>query len=208
MVAATEVLQDRPCYEVVFDDGSTIVADAWHEWLTDDRRSRRGTRGASAELRTTEQIAATLRCGTADGRLNHSVRNARPLRLPEADLPVDPYVLGAWLGDGSTDAPRIHTADAEIVMRLEGLGLRLVPAGPLGWTDAAARGARRSPSARASCAASAFVPATSQVKTCGRSCGGRASAAVAALGRATCPDCGVASSGLRRCRRATPTTAR
>ena len=106
VVAATEVLQDRPCYEVVFDDGSTIVADAWHEWLTDDRRSRRGTRGASAELRTTEQIAATLRCGTADGRLNHSVRNARPLHLPEADLPVDPYVLGAWLGDGSTDAPR------------------------------------------------------------------------------------------------------
>ncbi len=140
VVAATEVLQDRPCYEVVFDDGSTIVADAWHEWLTDDRRSRRGTRGASAELRTTEQIAATLRCGTADGRLNHSVRNALPLRLPEADLPVDPYVLGAWLGDGSTDAPRVHTADAEMVMRLEGLGLRLVPAGPLGWTMEADHG--------------------------------------------------------------------
>ncbi len=134
VVAATEVLADRPCYEVVFDDGSTIVADAWHEWLTDDPRSRRGTGGARAELRTTEQIAASLRCSTGDARLNHSVRNALPLQLPEADLPVDPYVLGAWLGDGSTDAPRIHTADAEMVMRLEGLGLRLVPAGPRGAT--------------------------------------------------------------------------
>ena len=140
VVAATEVLQDRPCYEVVLDDGTVIVADAWHEWLTDDRRSRRGARDGGPQLRTTEQIAATLRCDTADGRLNHSVRNARALQLPEADLPVDPYVLGAWLGDGATDAPRITTADDEVVMRLEGLGLRLLPAGPMGWTMQADHG--------------------------------------------------------------------
>jgi replicative DNA helicase len=33
VVAATEVLHDRPCYEVTFSDGSTIVADAEHQWL-------------------------------------------------------------------------------------------------------------------------------------------------------------------------------
>lgn len=35
---------------------------------------------------------------------------------PDAnDLPVDPYLLGAWLGDGSADAPSIASADDEIL---------------------------------------------------------------------------------------------
>jgi replicative DNA helicase len=34
VVAATDVMTDRPCYEVAFSDGSVIVADAQHQWLT------------------------------------------------------------------------------------------------------------------------------------------------------------------------------
>ncbi len=134
VVRATTVLTGRPCYEVSFDDGTTVVADAWHEWFTDTRASRRGSKRESARIRTTEHIASTLRCQTQDARLNHSVRNARPLALAQAALPVDPYVLGAWLGDGATHAARISTADAEMVVRLEGLGLRLVPSGPMSYT--------------------------------------------------------------------------
>src|SRR5262249_14155043 len=32
VVAATEAMLDRPCYEVVFSDGQSIVADAGHRW--------------------------------------------------------------------------------------------------------------------------------------------------------------------------------
>ncbi|TAM93639.1 MAG: replicative DNA helicase [Jatrophihabitans sp.] len=32
VVAATEVMQDRPCYLVSFSDGGAIVADAQHQW--------------------------------------------------------------------------------------------------------------------------------------------------------------------------------
>lgn len=32
VVAATEVLLDRPCYRITFDDGTSVVADAQHEW--------------------------------------------------------------------------------------------------------------------------------------------------------------------------------
>ncbi len=34
VVAATEVMEGRPCFEVTFSDGSVIVADAEHQWLT------------------------------------------------------------------------------------------------------------------------------------------------------------------------------
>jgi replicative DNA helicase len=41
VVAATEVMQDRPCYEVEFSDGEVIVADAEHQWVTWDLRTRK-----------------------------------------------------------------------------------------------------------------------------------------------------------------------
>lgn len=44
---------------------------------------------------------------------------------------LDPYFIGLWLGDGSSDSPSVTTTDAEIVAYLEdtakGYGLRLVP---------------------------------------------------------------------------------
>src|SRR5919202_3958829 len=71
VVAATEVMTDRPCYEVHFSDGSVLVADAQHQWLTETRASRRSAQQAAtgynryrdqrtvAEVRTTEEIART-----------------------------------------------------------------------------------------------------------------------------------------------------
>src|SRR5580698_8714584 len=41
VVAATEVMTGRPCFEVEFSDGTVIVADAGHQWRTTTRASRR-----------------------------------------------------------------------------------------------------------------------------------------------------------------------
>ena len=80
VVAATEVMAGRPCFEVEFSDGSVIVADAEHQWVTRTRTDRRGT--APGAIRTTAELHATLRCDTADGRLNHSIATTAPLQLP------------------------------------------------------------------------------------------------------------------------------
>ncbi|WP_308295637.1 replicative DNA helicase [Streptomyces odontomachi] len=112
VVATTDVMVGRPCYQLTFDDGTTVIADADHQWLTDTRASRRAARGsgphrqqARPAVRTTKEIAATLRCtNLADQRLNHSVQNVTPLDLPDRELPVPPYTLGARLGDGGSAA--------------------------------------------------------------------------------------------------------
>lgn len=209
VVAATDVMAGRPCYEVEFSDGSVIVADAEHQWLTDTRASRRSFQAARdgrsractqrtlPAVRTTEEIAATLRTETSDRRLNHSVALAKPLQLPEADLPLSPYVLGAWLGDGCTDGAVLTTADDEMVVLLEAEGLAVTP------TSTPLRYSLQFPAGEvadrlcAVCGVS-FVPRTSQVETCGRSCGGRAKG-TAPMPAPTCPDCGKPSAGLRRC---------
>jgi replicative DNA helicase len=125
----------RPCFEVEFDDGSVIVADAEHQWLTEDRASRKSAQAAATgykryrnqrtfpAVRTTREIAETLRCTTADGRLNHAVTNASPLQLPEAELPIPPYAFGVWLGDGHSDWARFTSDDPEIAMHVEAEGL-------------------------------------------------------------------------------------
>ncbi|MCU1616927.1 MAG: replicative helicase, partial [Frankiales bacterium] len=201
VTAATEVIWGRPCYEVHFSDGSVIVADAQHQWLTDTRASRRSAPQAAigynryrgertfAEVRTTEEIARTVRCSIGDARLHHSVTNADPLELPEADLRIPPYVLGVWLGGGTAAAALYTSADPEIAAYVEAEGLVAVA------TAADGRHALclpprpdRAPRPCPMCG-EPFAPRTSQVQTCGETCGFAA----------TCPDCGARSAGRLPC---------
>ncbi|MGI9007405.1 MAG: replicative DNA helicase [Streptosporangiaceae bacterium] len=138
VVAATEVMTGRTCYEVEFSDGEVITADAQHQWLTWTRAARRydrQLRGGTREFDrpvppavvTTEQIAASLRCRTADARPNHAVARCAPLQLSEADLPVPPYALGCWLGDGHSAGARLTATEPELVMHLEATGIDVLP---------------------------------------------------------------------------------
>ncbi len=138
VVAATEVMTGRQCYEVEFSDGERIVADGQHQWLTWTRGARRydtqlrGSHGefSSAvrpEVVTTEAIAASLRCPTVDARPNHAIQIAAPLQLPEAELPIPPYALGCWLGDGHSADAHITAGDPELVMLIEGSWLARCP---------------------------------------------------------------------------------
>src|SRR5918997_5682500 len=209
VMAATDVMTDRPCYEVVFDDGTTIVADAQHQWATSTRAQRRKVRaGQSPEsmVRTTEELAATVRCATADARANHSITTAHPLELPEAGLPLHPYALGVWLGDGHSASARFTSADPEIAMRLEGLGYRVTERTKFAGGRASLYQLQipeREPEAERRCVVCGkpFVPFTSQVRTCGRSCGGKARFVSEPVPAPSCPDCGEPCSGWGRCTR-------
>ncbi len=102
VVAATEVMLGSTCYEVLFSDGQSIVADAGHLWLTMTRSARKHV-GRSA-VRTTAELAGSLR---AHKEYNHHVALADAVRYPEQPLPIDPYVLGMWLGDGTSKRAEI-----------------------------------------------------------------------------------------------------
>jgi len=92
VVAATEIMNGRPCYEVEFSDGEILVADENHQWLTWTPSSVEPPR-----VVTTLEIATDLRCLTAGRKTRHAVAPAWPLDLPLADLPVPPGELGARL---------------------------------------------------------------------------------------------------------------
>ncbi|HEV7647172.1 MAG TPA: replicative DNA helicase [Actinophytocola sp.] len=219
VVAATEAMTNRPCYEVEFSDGTTVVADGQHQWQVSTRAGRRrnaeiergsyrateslarvraeydkartqpdelvsfreavalaGTefrhtmrrvvttvwRGTEAPRNgnrpapvfsklelldalqewitspknaalaaehaptvTTEQMRERLRC--SDGRPNFAVANTAALELPDADLLVPPYTLGAWLGDGHFASARITSADPQVALNIENEGVVVTP---------------------------------------------------------------------------------
>jgi replicative DNA helicase len=121
VLAATDVMNERPCFEVEFDDGTVITADAEHQWRTStrakpkqltamvpqaDRPMNAATTVMHQDVVTTAQIAATVWTSDGGKRLNHAVPTALALELPEADLPISPYVLGGWLGDDTSATAR------------------------------------------------------------------------------------------------------
>jgi replicative DNA helicase len=224
VVAATEVLFNRPCFKVTFSNGTSVIADADHQWRASSRASRRAAAqrippryyfdhtaithvtelavqaqrdeswvsmrelvdevgadfrnvlhsvgrkvghgvalgplprdsngGARSpivyprasmlkalasrvsrsvnswhafehhEVVSTAELSASTRLG--DGRCNWAVPLTAALELEDTDLPLDPYALGVWLGDGHSAGARFTSADPEIGQHLRSRGLAVV----------------------------------------------------------------------------------
>lgn len=87
-------------------------------------------------IRTTLEIKSTLIVGS---RTNHSIKVAEPLQLPDASLPINPYILGFWLGDGSSYAGRVTIGDEYIsesreLIKQSGYVINSIPSDKYGYT--------------------------------------------------------------------------
>lgn len=110
-VTAKSEVHWRTCYRVRFDDGSSVICDDEHLWKTTTETSRsRGVVRTETSVRSTDEIRRTLR---RRGQRNHRIPVAGALQLPELPLPIDPYVLGVWIGDGAASCGRVTSGDEE-----------------------------------------------------------------------------------------------
>ena len=132
IIAATQVMRGRPCYRVRFSDRSEIVADADHSWYVEADHpllpGRAHHPGARSGVLTTAQIAERAQWQSGSRRATRNtfaIPAAKPLQLPAVDLPIPPYALGAWLGDGHSYSAQITAAksDVEICDHLRACGV-------------------------------------------------------------------------------------
>jgi len=113
-------------YEVQFDDGTKVEACAEHLWSTWDRKTRlkySKTKKDSLgpQVRNTKEILNSLRVNS-NNTANHSIPCSKPVNYSKKDLPIDPYVLGVWLGDGTSREGSIECADKFILEEIERAG--------------------------------------------------------------------------------------
>lgn len=113
-VTAKSQVWNHELVKVIFNDGAEFVCSPNHEWVTLDfneaRRARKHIDGdwrngwSYGRTRETREIMASLRHGKQN-QANHYVPINAPIVGQEADLLIDPYVLGVWLGDGNSAEP-------------------------------------------------------------------------------------------------------
>jgi hypothetical protein len=109
-------------YRVTFSDGATITACGDHQWWV-ERRTRSSTY-VPDRVRTEDLVGRLVDSG---GARRFRVPVAQPLETPDADLPIDPYVLGAWLGDGHSDDGRLTGLDRPVFDRIADAGYEVRP---------------------------------------------------------------------------------
>ena len=134
VVAESEIF-NKPMYVVVFEDGSEIHASADHIWTVQTRNSRRACRRPITKTSrrrpaaegchdggwfetTTEAMAYDYYRDRADGKgreYKYRVPMQSAVEYPERELPIDPYLLGVWLGDGTSAKAEISCGDEDII---------------------------------------------------------------------------------------------
>ena len=153
------IFVDHRCYRVQFDDGSSLIADAGHRWLAYDFAAWKSHRDRSARLGrelpanpqlardqssrwrlprvvTTEEMLSEGLRGPGGTRPNWYLPLAGAIDGAQASLPVDPYVLGCWLGDETTTAGELTIGESDaphFVEELEQRGYKLTRRVGIRW---------------------------------------------------------------------------
>lgn len=128
VLAAHEVTMPDSMFRVYFTGGTWIDAGGEHLWTAWDFSARKALRSfdglfpddwpnwhpylnrwknclspSGPRTVTTTEMYESQRAHR-EHQANWGIPNTLPLILPDADLPLDPYLLGVWLGDGTASS--------------------------------------------------------------------------------------------------------
>ena len=105
-------------------DGATIKCHENHEWTIYDRTYAKTRTVETKWFMATTKFGGQRKLdsgppGKRGHRYKFQIDRTGALEFPEVDLPLPPYFIGAWLGDGLTSRPSLCASqkDAETLMR-------------------------------------------------------------------------------------------
>ena len=119
-VIHTSKIHNNPCFKISFNDCSSVIADHEHRWEITFSRSQGKPK---TKIMTTEEIFDFM---------NTHPNRSDTINIPkicvaksigsEKELPIDPYILGVWLGDGHAACGMVTNMYDEIFEEIEKRG--------------------------------------------------------------------------------------
>ena len=108
-------------YLVEFADGRKIECGEGHLWTLIKQNGKKIT----CELKDIKDNYLSYERPNGAKDTKYFVQQCLPIKYQEKELPVDPYYLGLWLGDGNSHNTGITTLDKEIVDYITEYGKKL-----------------------------------------------------------------------------------
>jgi len=114
VIFTTPVMYDHKCFEIEFEDGEKVIADAEHQWSV-----KKHGHNKNLQIFTTAEMFKHFKRHRKDKKgieylyrvpMNDAVQGVHQ------ELLIDPYVLGLWLGDGSSHSSRFSVGKKDIPM--------------------------------------------------------------------------------------------
>lgn len=106
VIAVTEVMNERPCYELTFSDGTIVIADANHEWYTVTKikeidysiKIKNSKELFLQSLLITERSESLLKIVSSNGKIEHRLSNivpvsSVPVKCIQVDSPDHTYLI-------------------------------------------------------------------------------------------------------------------
>jgi hypothetical protein len=101
-------IKNKKCMKLIFDNREEIISDFEHRWLV----FKKNGNVKKEMVMTTQEIYDYYK--NLKKRVSYNILKidiTKPLNNPKIDLPIDPYVLGVWLGDGHSVDNKITQAN-------------------------------------------------------------------------------------------------
>lgn len=123
IINTSPIFYKHKCFKVTFEDGEEIIADADHLWEVKAKDYKPNIR-----VFNTEHLSKNFKHERKDGKgieYKYRVKISQPINYPKKFLPIHPYILGLWLGDGCSADGYItsNISDSQdIIKQIESLG--------------------------------------------------------------------------------------
>jgi intein/homing endonuclease len=102
-------------YQIELADNRVINASENHQWTVYNTQKSKWELKTTLELFNRHfQVKKDNRYGVVNKTAIYSLPTNEPIQYNEKNLPIDPYWLGLWLGDGNKHSTTVFTVDDEI----------------------------------------------------------------------------------------------
>lgn len=113
VIAKSAVDYSEQAFRITFKDGEVIEAGENHQWAGEYTNGK-----PKAAIMTTRQLYEMPKDGNC---FRFRIPVAGCASYPEAELPIEPYLMGYWLGNGNAVKPEITVKTSDIPHVLENI---------------------------------------------------------------------------------------